>query len=61
MADKKSKYGSGMKNTYKQFDELTIDDSPKDIAMSYYKEHIEGKSLMHRIKNSIKIKKLKNK
>ena len=41
MTDKKSKYGSGMKNTYKQFDDLTIDDSPKDMAMSYYKTHIE--------------------
>ena len=58
MADKKSKYGSGMKNTYKQFDDLTIDDSPKDMAMSYYKTHIEGKGLMHRIKNSVKIKNL---
>ena len=47
MTDKKSKYGSGMKNTYKQFDELTIDDSPKDMAMS---SHIEGKGLMHRLK-----------
>ena len=29
----------------------------KDAALSYYKQHIEDKSLMHRLKNSIKIKK----
>mgnify|MGYP005988970893 CR=1 FL=1 len=59
MNKKKSKYGSGTINTYKQFDELTIDDSPKDIAGAYYNTYIKDKSILDRIKNSFKIKKVK--
>ena len=59
MDKKKAKTNNPLKNTYKQWDDLTMDDSPKDMAGAYYNSFIKDKSFKDRLKNSFKIKKVK--